>query len=132
MKYRVMVVDDSKITYSQVKKMLQDSDYEVVSHCRTGEEALAVYEVVQPDVVTMDIVLPGMDGLDAAQLIRERWPQACIVMASSLAYDNTIDAAVAIGAAGFLFKPFKKEGLLEALRSAIAKKAASNSPEDEV
>lgn len=124
MKYRLMVVDDSKITHSQMQDMLQDSEYEIVSYCRSGEEALAAYDIVQPDVVTMDIVLPGMDGLDAAKLIRERWPESCVLMASSLAYDNTIDAAVAIGAVGFLFKPFKKEVLLETLRRATANRSA--------
>lgn len=131
MKYRLMVIDDSKITHSQMQKMLEGSDYEIVSNCRSAEEALAAYEVVQPDLVTMDIVLPGMDGLDAAKLMRERWPECCIVMVSSLAYDNTIDAAVALGAAGFVFKPFKKQALLETLRRAAAKKGAPEKAPEE-
>ena len=118
-KHRIMVVDDSRVVYAEMKKMLEDSEIEIVSFCRSGEEALSLYEECKPDVVTMDIVMPGEDGFDAARAILEAHPDARILMVSSLAYDETIDEAVAIGAKGFVFKPLNKEQLVNALINAI-------------
>lgn len=117
---RVMVVDDSRVQEVQMRKLLEGTDYEVAHYCRSGEDALAVYDVVKPDVVTMDIIMPGMDGLETAQAILEEYPEAKIVMVSSLAYDDTFDEAKAIGAKGFIDKPFDKEKLLAALDAALA------------
>ena len=119
MKHTIMIVDDSRVVHSQVKKMLEGSEFEVVCCCRSGEEALEKYGEVHPDLVTMDIVMPGMDGLEACKMLTEHWPEANIYMVSSLAYDDTIDQAVEAGAKGFLFKPFSQDTLLEGLRGAI-------------
>ena len=119
MKKRVMVVDDSRIQEVQIRNLLDESDYEVTAYCRNGEEALAAYGEVMPDVVTMDIIMPGMDGLETAQAILEDYPDAKIVMVSSLAYDDTFNETQEIGAKGFLDKPFAREQLLEALDQAM-------------
>lgn len=116
---RVMVVDDSRMICVQMKNMLAGSDYEVAAYCRSGEEAVEQYGQIEPDVVTMDIIMPGMDGLEAAQAILEEYPEARIVMVSSLAYDTTFEEAKTIGAKGFIDKPFVKEQLIEALRGAF-------------
>lgn len=117
---RVMVVDDSRIQEVQIRNLLEGTDYEVVHYCRSGEDALAVYDEVKPDVVTMDIIMPGMDGLETAQAILEEYPEAKIIMVSSLAYDDTFEEAKSIGAKAFLDKPFDKEQLLAALDQALA------------
>lgn len=117
---RVMVVDDSRIQEVQIRKLLEGSDYEVVCYCRSGEDALAQYDGVMPDVVTMDIIMPGMDGLETAQAILEEYPEAKIIMVSSLAYDDTFEEAKSIGAKAFLDKPFDAEKLLAALDQAIS------------
>lgn len=119
MRKRVMVVDDSRIQEVQIRNLLADSDYEVVAYCRNGEEALDSYGEVMPDVVTMDIIMPGMDGLETASALLEEHPEAKIIMVSSLAYDDTFDEAREIGAKGFLDKPFAREQLLEALDQAM-------------
>ena len=112
---RIMVVDDSRMIGMQMRNLLEDTDYEVAAYCRDGEEAIDQYGQVQPDLVTMDIIMPGMDGLETAQAILEEHPEAKIIMVSSLAYDDTFEEAKAIGAKGFIDKPFEKEQLLEAL-----------------
>ena len=117
---RVMVVDDSRVQEVQIRSLLEGTDYEVVHYCRSGEDALAVYDEVKPDVVTMDIIMPGMDGLETAQAILEEYPEAKTVMVSSLAYDDTFEEAKAIGAKGFIDKPFDKEKLVGALDKALA------------
>ena len=116
---RIMVVDDSRMIYMQMKNLLEDTGYEVAVYCRDGEEALARYEETAPDLVTMDIIMPGMDGLETAQAILEEHPDARILMISSLAYDDTFEEAKQIGTKGFLDKPFDKEQLLEAFPRAF-------------
>lgn len=119
MKKRIMVVDDSRVLEYQICEMLEGTDFEVAAYCGNGEEAIARYEEVQPDIVTMDIIMPGIDGLEAAQVIAEAHPSARIIMISSLAYDDTIQEAEAIGAKLFLYKPIDREMLLDALEQAM-------------
>ena len=119
MRKRVMVVDDSRMIGMQMKNLLEGTDYEVAAYCRDGEEAIAQYGQVKPDLVTMDIIMPGMDGLETAQAILEEYPEAKIVMVSSLAYEDTFDEAKSIGAKGFVDKPFDQETLLAALDNAL-------------
>lgn len=117
---RIMVVDDSRMICMQMKNLLKDTDYEVAAYCRDGEEAVAQYGEIAPDLVTMDIIMPGMDGLETAQAILEDYPDARIIMVSSLAYDDTFTEAEQIGTKGFINKPFEKEKLLEAFQNALA------------
>ena len=110
---RIMVVDDSRLVRVQLGDVLKGTEYEIAAHCRSGEEAIERYAEVQPDLVTMDIIMPGMDGLETAQAILEEHPEARIIMVSSLAYDDTFEEAMAIGAKAFIDKPFEKEKLVE-------------------
>ena len=119
MKKQLMVVDDSRVMELQICKLLENSEYEVAAYCENGEEAIERYEI-RPDVVTMDIIMPGIDGLEAAQIILEKHPDARIIMVSSLVYDDTINEAKAIGAKGFLYKPIDEERLLSALEQAMS------------
>ena len=119
MKRRVMIVDDSRLVRVQLEDALAGTDYEVAAYCRSGEDAIARYAEVRPDLVTMDIIMPGMDGLETAQALLEEYKDASIIMVSSLAYDDTFEEAKAIGAKGFIDKPFEKEQLLEAFAKAL-------------
>lgn len=112
---RIMVVDDSRIVKLQMEELLEGSGYEIAAYCRCGEEAVEQYGKVLPDLVTMDIIMPGMDGLETAQAILEEHPDAKIVMVSSLAYDDTFEEAKDIGAKSFVTKPFDREQLLATL-----------------
>ena len=119
MSKRVMVVDDSRLVKVQLGDILEGTDYEIVIFCRSGEDAIAKYDEVKPDLVTMDIIMQGTDGLDAAECILKSHPDARIIMASSLAYDDTYERAKAIGAKGFVDKPFHREQLLKAFEHAL-------------
>ncbi len=119
MSKRIMVVDDSRLVRVQLEDTLKGTDYEVAAYCRSGEEAIEQYAAVKPDLVTMDIIMQGMDGLDAAEIIIKNHPDARIVMVSSLAYDDTFERAKAIGAKGFIDKPFHQEQLLKAFEQAL-------------
>lgn len=119
MSKRIMVVDDSRVVQMQLQKILTDTDYEIITCCQSGEEALSMYDQVLPDLVTMDILMPGMDGLETARMILKKHPDARIIMVSSLAYDDTVNEASTIGTKGFVYKPFDRDKLLLALEQAF-------------
>lgn len=111
----VMVVDDSRVMQDEIVHALEGSGYQVVVRCRDAEEALRAFNDSQPDVVLMDVVLPGIDGFVATKAILGKWPGARIVVVSSLAYDDTEQLAKEAGAAACLFKPFEPARLLAVL-----------------
>lgn len=120
MSKRIMVVDDSRLVRVQLEDTLKGTDYEIAAYCRSGEDAIEQYAAVKPDLVTMDIIMQGMDGLDAAEIILKNNPEARIVMISSLAYDDTFERAKAIGAKGFIDKPFHQEQLVRVFEQALS------------
>lgn len=120
MSKRIMVVDDSRLVRVQLEDVLAGTDYEIAAYCRSGEDAIARYAEVNPDLVTMDIIMQGMDGLDATEIILKEHPDARIVIVSSLAYDDTFERAKAIGAKAFVDKPFHQEQLLRVFEEALA------------
>lgn len=116
---RIMIVDDSRVMEVMMEKLLEETEYEVVAYCQDGEEAIARYGEVLPDLVTMDIIMPGIDGLETAEAILEDYPEARIIMVSSLAYDDTINEAEKIGVRNFVYKPLDREQLLDAFERAL-------------
>ena len=120
MSKRIMEVDDSRLVRVQLEDVLAGTDYEIAAHCRSGEDAIARYAEVNPDLVTMDIIMQGMDGLDATEIILKEHPDARIVIVSSLAYDDTFERVKAIGAKAFVDKPFHQEQLLRIFEEALA------------
>ncbi len=119
MSKRVMVVDDSRIVQLQLKRILADTEYQIVAFCQSGEEALEKYSEIQPDIVTMDILMPGIDGLETARQLLRDHPQARILMVSSLAYDDTINEANDVGVKGFVYKPFERNQILESMSNVL-------------
>lgn len=117
---RIMVVDDSRVVQLKMEKILTGTDYQVVACCQSGEEALELYDQIQPDLVTLDILMPGMDGLETARQLLKKHPEAKILMVSSLAYDDTVNEASDIGAKGFVYKPFEREQILQTMDQAFA------------
>ena len=119
MKKRIMVVDDSRMMALQIEKLLENTEYEVSAHCENGEEAIARYDEVKPDVVTMDIIMPGIDGLEAAQVLMYEHDEARIIMITSLGNDDMLQEVYGIGAQAVLFKPLTREALLSALTKVL-------------
>lgn len=117
MKKTIMIVDDSILIRNEIGKILEGTDYEVVCQCRSGEEALETYEKIMPDIVTMDIILPGIDGLETSKHILNKHPKAGIVIISSLVYDKTLQVVQELGPAiPFVFKPINKSFFIESLK----------------
>lgn len=112
---RVFVVDDSIFILEQIKDALKNTEFEVAGYAKDGEIAIELYEQVNPDVVTLDIIMPGMDGLDTAKVMLEKWPNAKIIMMSSLGDEDIIEQAKEIGIHNFICKPFEEDYLLKML-----------------
>lgn len=115
MKVRIMIVDDSKFIYEDIRQKLEGTDFEIVAYCKDGLNAVATYPEVHPDIVTMDIIMPNLDGFEAAEKIFQTDPEANIIFLSSLAYEETMEQAQSLSAADFLFKPVEKEKLIASL-----------------
>ena len=119
MRHQVLICDDAMFMRSVISSVLTSAGYEVVGEAATGDEAVARYTELRPDVVTMDLLMPGMGGLDALKAIRATSPDARIVICPAMGQEPLIQQALNAGAAAFVVKPFKSEGLLEAVAKAL-------------
>lgn len=109
----VMVVDDSALTIKQLRQCIEDLGHKVISTAGTGKEALQKYGNFKPDIVTMDIAMPDMDGLAATKAILKQFPNARIVMVTSHRQQEIVLDAIRAGAMGYILKPFKSDKLQE-------------------
>lgn len=114
---RVLVVDDSVFIRQSVKVMLERNGFEVVGEAENGIIAINKYKILKPDIVTMDITMREMDGIEALKKIIEIDPQANVVMLSALGQETKVRAAILAGAKNFIVKPFKEDHLLKVLNS---------------
>ena len=119
MSKRALVVDDSMLMRRMICDCLSDSGWEIVAEAGNGEEAVRQYRDHRPDVVSMDIVMPGTDGLFALEHILEIDPSAQVVVVSALNQTKLISEAIRKGAQDFIAKPFLPEQLQETLASCI-------------
>lgn len=113
---RVLIVDDAAFMRISIKNMLAKNGYEVAGEAENGAVAIEKYTQLKPDVVTMDITMPEMSGLDALKAIVGMDSKAQIIMVSAMGQEAMVRDAVLSGAKGFIVKPFKEEGLLSALK----------------
>lgn len=111
----VMVVDDSGITVKKMTKMLEELGHAVVQVAKTGKEAVEAYQRVCPDLVTMDITMPDMNGIEATRAIRAKDQDALIIMVTSHGQEQMVMDAIEAGALGYVIKPFKKEKITETI-----------------
>lgn len=119
MAHKILVCDDSMFMRQKIKQALQDAGYEVVGEAETGVEAIARYQELAPDLVTMDVVMPEMSGVDAVREIMRGDAEACIVMCSALAQKKLVTDALQAGARDFVVKPFDDSQLLSAVERAL-------------
>jgi len=120
----VMIVDDHALVRTGLGAFLQVyDDLELVAEAESGEEALRLCGQRQPDVILMDLVLPGMDGAAATEIIRERWPQTQVVALTSFKDQEWVERALRAGAVGYLLKNVSAEELADAVRAAHAGRA---------
>lgn len=116
--YRVLVVDDALYSRTLMRDILESSGrYQVVGEAATGSEAISRFESLRPDIVTMDVVMPGMNGIEACREILRMDPSVTVIICSALGQEGSVVEAIAAGAYDFLIKPLTPERVLRTLAS---------------
>ncbi|MDR3561214.1 MAG: response regulator [Negativicutes bacterium] len=109
---RILICDDSSFMRMMLKRILTGKGHEVVGEAGNGNQALALYKELKPDVTTMDITMPELDGLGALKLIRAEDKTAKVVMVSAIGQKEIMTEAIRSGASDFLVKPFEEEQVI--------------------
>ncbi|MBP1930607.1 response regulator [Ammoniphilus resinae] len=113
---KVLVVDDALFMRTMLKKILEENGFTIVGEAGTGEEAVLKYKTLSPDIVTMDITMPDMNGIDAVEQIIAYDPNAKIIMCSAMGHQNMVLDAIKKGAKDFIVKPFQPDRVVEAMK----------------
>lgn len=112
---KVLVVDDAAFMRVSIKNMIAKHGFEVVGEAENGLIAVQKFQELQPDIVTLDITMPEMNGLEALKEIMKNNPNAVVIMVSALGQESMVREAVMSGAKGFVVKPFKEDVIVSAL-----------------
>ena len=114
---RVLIVDDAAFMRLSLRNVLENNGFEVVGEAENGEEAMKRYLQLRPDIVTMDITMPEMDGVEALKAIRAKDSNAKIIMISAMGQEAHVKDAILNGAKGFIVKPWKEDFVIRTLNS---------------
>jgi two-component system chemotaxis response regulator CheY len=118
--HTVLICDDAIFMRTMLADILQQAGYDVVGDAATGKEAVEKYKQLRPDIVTMDIVMPDMGGIDAVRQITEFDPHARVLMCSAMGQQALVVEAIQAGAKDFVVKPFQPSRVLEAVQRVLA------------
>ncbi len=121
MSKRVLITDDAAFMREMLREILTDGGYEIVAEAEDGDEALTQFREHLPDVVTLDIVMPGKSGLEVLSEMVAIDPSACVVMCSALGQEALVMEALESGARDFIVKPFQPDHALSVVGKALAK-----------
>lgn len=116
---KVLIVDDTKFMRDILKNILKKKDLEIIGEASNGKEAVLKYQELKPDLVTMDIIMPEMDGIEAVKKIMQVDPSARILMCSAMGQQALVIEAIQAGARDFVIKPFQPARVLEAVDRAL-------------
>ncbi len=119
MSHRILIVDDAAFMRMMIKDILKKNDFEVCGEAEDGRQAVERYKELSPDLVTMDITMPKLDGIAAVREIKKIDPAAKIVMCSAMGQQAMVVEAIQAGALDFIVKPFQHDRVVEALRKAL-------------
>ena len=118
MSKRVLIVDDAVFMRMKLKDILEKNGYEVVAEAQNGIEAIEKYKAENPDLVTMDITIPELDGVSALREIKKIDPNAKVIMCSAMGQQSMVMDAIQAGAIDFIVKPFETDRVIKSLDKA--------------
>ena len=110
---KILIVDDSRTSRKILRGLLEESGHEVVAEAENGQEGVDKYKEFNPDITTLDITMPVMDGLEALTKIKEYDKNAKVIMVTAAGQQNKMVEAIKNGASEFVTKPFEKENILK-------------------
>lgn len=116
MSKRVLIVDDAIFMRMKLKDILEKNGFEIAGEAQNGLEAIEMYKTEKPDVVTMDITMPEMDGVTALKEIKKVDPNAKVIMCSVMGQQSMVMDAIKSGALDFIVKPFDTDRVVKALQ----------------
>jgi two-component system chemotaxis response regulator CheY len=116
---RILVVDDAAFMRMMIRDILTKNGYEVCGEANDGAQAIEKYKEVKPDLVTMDITMPEMDGIAALKEIKKLDPLAKVVMCSAMGQQAMVIDAIQAGAKDFIVKPFQPDRVIEAIKKTL-------------
>lgn len=112
---RILITDDAAFMRMQLKNIFESLGHEVVGEAENGQVAIDLYDELQPDLVTMDITMPEMNGVEAVKGIKKNHPNATIIMCSAMGQQQMVLEAIQAGAKDFIVKPFDQERIKQAI-----------------
>ncbi|WP_048602488.1 response regulator [Rubeoparvulum massiliense] len=116
----ILIVDDAAFMRMMIKEILTKNGFNVVGEASDGAQALEKYQDLKPDLVTMDITMPEMDGITALKKIREIDPSAKVIMCSAMGQQAMVIDAIQAGARDFIVKPFQADRVIEAIKKTLS------------
>lgn len=116
---KILIVDDAVFMRMKLKDILTKNGYEVVGEAQNGQEAFEKYQATNPDVVTMNITMPDVDGLEALKMIRAYDPNAKVIMCSAMGQQGMVMDAIKSGAKDFIVKPFDTDRVINAITKVL-------------
>ncbi|MDF2592113.1 MAG: cheY2 [Clostridia bacterium] len=117
---KILIVDDAAFMRMAIRTMLEKDDFEIVGEAENGLQAIKKYKECKPDVVTMDITMPEMDGLAALEVIMQYDPNAKVIMLSAMGQEVMVKDAIIRGAKTFVVKPFKEDHIIKTINKVLA------------
>lgn len=118
---RILIVDDAAFMRMMIKNIVSKNGYEVVGEAENGQVAVELYKEHKPDLVTMDITMPEMNGIEGVKAIRSVDPNANIIMCSAMGQQAMVMEAIQAGAKDFIVKPFQQDRILQAMERVLAR-----------
>lgn len=115
----VLIVDDSLYMRTVIKDALEEGGFTVIGQASNGEEAIDLAFELQPDIITLDNILPDMIGTDILKVYKEEGLKAKVVMISAVGQESVINEGMSLGALGYIVKPFTTEQLISVLAKAV-------------
>lgn len=116
---KILIVDDASFMRGSLKYVVENAGHEVVGTAKDGREALELYRKLKPDVVTLDILMKGLDGLSALKAIKEEYPEAKVIMVTALGMEEKEAEARELGACGYIRKPFKQKEIVDEIEKVL-------------
>lgn len=114
---RVLIVDDAAFMRMSLRKIMEENGFEVVGEAENGRTGVEKFNELRPDIVTLDITMPEMDGLTALKAMMQIDPQANVIIVSAMGQESYVRESIMAGAKNFIVKPFNKEHVLKVLNS---------------